>query len=70
VISPTNAATMETGNYGNPGENRSVTICVLCKLDDDDDGLCRFYYLIFSFMQWSRKNQHNARLRNFLIFIK
>ena len=72
MTSPTNAATMETGNYGNPGENRSVTIRVLCKVDDDDDddGLCGFYCLIFGFMQWSRENQHNAGLHNFLISTK
>jgi len=55
--------------------NRSVTIRILYKDDDDDNnnndgGLCGFYCLIFGFMQWSRENQHNAGLHNFLIFTK
>jgi hypothetical protein len=50
--------------------NRSVTIRVLHKVDDDDDDnddFCGFYCLIFGFVQWSRETKHNAGLHNFLI---
>jgi hypothetical protein len=77
VTSHTNAAAMETGNYGNP--NRSVTVRVLHKVDDDDndddnddndDDVYGFYCLIFGFVRWSRENNHNAGLHNFLIFTR